>query len=71
MSESWVKSNCPNKEVEISFSHIDLDFLKVYEKWLKQKDYNLIKEYRLNDKSFNSIAVDVLSDVAKYYRRFL
>jgi len=31
--------NYTNKQLDIHFSHIDLDFLKGYEKWLKKKNY--------------------------------
>ena len=61
-----------------------LDRISAQAEWLKEnlvidslyenEDYlkfvELFKEYKLNDNSCNSIAVDVLSDVAKYYRAF-
>jgi len=31
--------NYTNKQLDIPFSHIDIDFLRGYEKWLKQRDY--------------------------------
>ena len=53
----WLKEN-----LVIDSLYDNEDYLKFIE---------LFKEYRLNDKSCNTIAVDVLSDAAKYYRRFL
>jgi len=35
----WSLKTFTNNKLDIPFSHIDLDFLKAYEKWMRQKGY--------------------------------